>query len=376
MSSVLPTQDDYLTYNQTDDTSDDVASAFAGPLDILGIGGAAKNRKADRAIAAMKANRQGALNANTGFAQKSYDETLGDWDNLGSDIFGADGNKQSDLYSGIEAKDAQNVSDLVSALGNWDKSSDFFKDPSFGAYVGDVQNKATRSDATKANQLDALNRFKALSSPTESAEERLMREQARREMESNMRGDREAMESRLRSRGVYGSGDELTSQLMSQGTTSANRSMELMQANANAQQRAIAALGKYSDVAQQMGQNELYEGSAANAVSQFNNGLKQQANLWKAGQQITARQSDNAEDAKRAGTIYGANADQTARERADNQTQISNKMGYATGKTTAQTGATTNRISAGKDVIDSINKDIAAKEANKDSGGFLSGIFG
>jgi hypothetical protein len=241
---------------------------------------------------------------------------------------------------------------------------DAIQDPEAKAALAPVVNAAFRSDATKASQQDALSKLNALTGIKETAEERLMREVARRNQENQMGAQRKATMANLAARGQLGSGAELANMLGAQASTSSNRVLEEMSANANAQKRAIDALGKYGDMGLQLGNQDITEGAQANQTNQFNNNLTEQHNQF-----VTKNQQQNKHDqTARAGTIADAAVDvaNTGERHVNNLTStIGNNAALKMGTATAGVNLTSPASSAyaGKLVDEATRK--ADEEAAK-----------
>jgi hypothetical protein len=192
---------------------------------------------------------------------------------------------------------------------------DNIKDPEAKAALAPVVNAAFRSDQTKGQQQFAMDKLKGLTDVKETAEEKLMREVARRNQENQMVSQRKATLGNLAARGQLGSGAELASMLGAQAQTSGNRVMDEMAANANAQKRAIDALGRYSDMGVQLGNQDITEGSEANKNNQLNNALTEQHNQFETNNE----QTNKHDKTRRIGTIADAGNDVVnAGERAVN----------------------------------------------------------
>jgi hypothetical protein len=211
---------------------------------------------------------------------------------------------------------------------------DGIQDPEAKAALAPVVNAAFRSDATKGQQQFAMDKLKGLTDVRETAEEKLMREVARRNQENQMVSQRKATLGNLAARGQLGAGAELASMLGAQAQTSGNRVMDEMAANANAQKRAIDALGKYSDMGLQLGNQDITEGSEANKNNQLNNSLTEQHNQF-----VTKNDQQNKHDkTRRIGTIADAGNDVVNAANRDTNNLVTTKgtnaallMGTATG---------------------------------------------
>lgn len=228
------------------------------------------------------------------------------------------------------------------------------KDPKIADYVGDF-------NSDKSGQLEALKRLDPLTSIQETAEERLIREMARRDMEGQMKGDREAMAQNLKQRGVYGSGAELAGQLASQQETASRRSAEELRAQANAQTRAMDALGKYSDLQSHIRDNDSVEGM-------FNNKTKQEYDQTKTKQEADL----NRDRAARYGAA--ANAGQTTVANATGRVNniVATKLGIAGLKTGTNTTGLGLTNGAATDFDATLGRGKAEVLANAPDGGLLN----
>lgn len=175
-------------------------------------------------------------------------------------------------------------------------------DPELAAYIGDIVSRVGPSAGTLADQQKAQSKLWENTDVRETAAEKLMREVASRNMENQMKGSREALAQNLKNRGVYGSGAEIAGNLASMQEAASRRSMEEMQANANAQQRALDSLTLFGNNAGKIRDQESNEGQAQDAVSMFNSKLKTQHNEKQA--EIDGQNADR--QAKRAATTADA----------------------------------------------------------------------
>ncbi len=175
-----------------------------------------------------------------------------------------------------------------------------------GWYTG--PSKAKRSKADLAAQKQAQGKLWGLTDTKETAEEKLMRELARRSMEADLRGQREAQAQNLKERGVYGSGAEVAGFLGTQQELAQRRALEEMKANQNAQQRALAALGQYQTGAFKAGDQSIAEGTQQNLTEQFNAGQKKDYQVAKSNREA----AENEAEAKRNATVYDADTNLAA----------------------------------------------------------------
>lgn len=350
-------------------------SPFAGAL--FGWGTNSYNRKVDRKLAEINKVQDQLGKARFATIEEAVQANAVDWNELQNEILGEDGQRLDQQIAGWQGSDQDALAQLKRDLSMGYKSqSDLMRDQSLYGDVGDVANMAVPTAETVAAQRDALQQFKNLSTPRETAEEQLMRMTAQRAQEGQQRGDREALAERLKSRGVYGSGAEVLGALASQGTNAQTRSMAQMQANANASQRALAALGKYSDLSSQMRGAETQEGSLANQVQQFNNQINQGVANQRSGATLQAQAADNNAGVQRAGTIYNASDKTTGNARRDESMRTATLSGLTQGKTGNRTqgaGLTIGGIDKVKDELDEAEDVLGA---SKKTGGALGISFG
>lgn len=334
---------------------------------IWGYGASGYNKQIADLVRELQGTQEDIAWENYDSAQDVANDNLDTWGDYADYMKGV----LPGFYEGVGKRDAAATDEYVGALGDWTNPADLFSDPNFMKYVGDAKNHAFRSDAAKEAQLGALGQLKSLTDTKETPQERLMREMARREMEQNMRGDREALARDLKARGAYGSGAEILGGLMSQQEHAQRRSLENMQANANAQSRAMAALGQYSQTAQGVGAQDLQEGAYANAMDQFNNTLEQQYNNFRGAQQVAATNAGNQEGRARATDTYGARTGQTARERSDFGAMTGTQGALAKGTIGNRTDQQKLVSDAGAVLSGELGKQAASAEAQaKDEGLF------
>ncbi len=192
----------------------------------------------------------------------------------------------------------------------------------------DDQQEYISADARNA-QKQAMDKTFALTDTKETAEEKFMREMARRNMETDLRGQREAQASNLRTRGAYGSGAELAGFLGSQQELAQRRSLEEMGANANAAQRSLKAIGQYSDQGFQLGQQDLQQGGLQDVNSRFNSDSQQNFQKHK----TKTQQEENQAESTRIATKADASTGLSDREANDTKFVSNTKLGITGGKT-------------------------------------------
>ena len=250
---------------------------------------------------------------------------------------------QRDAYSGYanSLKDYRSVEDLI----------------------GDPQ-LAEHDAQSRFNEQTNLSKIGKLTDTKETAEEQFMRAVARQNMESQLKGQREAVASSLKARGQYGGGSELALALGAQQEAAGRRSLEDMGANANAQKRAMSALGMYQQGAASMS-------AADDALSKFNSSLLQQNTQA----QAQARGMDNTAKTNRATGLY--NAATATNALASNNVNSVRQDQRAT--VTGKTGVNTNAMQSMGDLYGLQNQAEQARQAQtiaeEPSGGFLSGLL-
>lgn len=354
----------------------DEAAETYGDIDIGGnllfdYAGKSRNKDIDRKNAQIAQLRSQLGEDRFNEIRKTVAENGGDWSQLGLDIFGEDGNKLDDFYSDVQGRDQNALQDLLGTLDQYQDPAKLFDRPDFLQYFGDVKNAAIPSARTMAGQQRALSRYDALSNPTETAQEKLLRTMATREMEANMRGDREAMARSLKARGVYGSGAEITGNLMSQAEHANRRSLENMEANAQASKRAMDALGSFSDLTSKMRDQEANEGSLANQVAEFNNQTRQNTSNLRGVHQVAAQQNSQNAIADRAGKGFNANRDTNAALRDDTRNANAAKTNFTQGKTGINTQGTSMLVGAYDKEAEDLARVQAANEAKRSTGGLF-----
>lgn len=270
--------------------------------------------------------------------------------------------KNPSMFSGVDPVDLPQV--LKNALGSEATSInelagklDQVKDPELAAYIGDIMSRVGPSQETIGDQRVAQAKLWQNTNVQETAAEKLMREVARRNMENQMKGDREALAQNLKSRGVYGSGAELAGNLSSMQEQASRRSLEEMQANAGAQKRAMDALTLFGNQAGKMRDQELGEAQAQDAVGMFNNRMKEQHNLSQANVDAQtadrqARRAATVADAKISGARQGGNYGKTLSDAAI--TTVSGAGGNAVaggGLTQAPASSLASGLQQGSDTI-------------------------
>lgn len=157
-------------------------------------------------------------------------------------------------------------------------------------------------------QREALAKYKSLSDPTMTAQERFLSEGARRKQEQQEQSTRDAVMGDLKARGMGGSGLELTNMLGAQQQLSQQRTLSELGAQSNAVERSMQAVEGFGNTANQMRQN-------GDIINMFNAQNGQAARQWVADKTNTvagdARKAvtdTNEGIGKRATDTYGEGA--------------------------------------------------------------------
>lgn len=192
---------------------------------------------------------------------------------------------------GADYSDRQALSQYLSEMSGYDPlaASD---------YVGDYESGGAGFEA----QEDALGRFRALSNPQVTAEEKFLQEQARVAEERDRRSAMDAALRDLEARGARSGGAEIAALTGAQDLTSQNRLMSDLGTQANAVNRSMRALEGYGSTASDMRGSE-------DRVGVFNSKLMNDYNVWK--DDFSARERDAAVD--RTGQTRDARNDVTNR---------------------------------------------------------------
>ena len=299
---------------------------------VFGWGDASKNAAIKARISQIDA-MQGQISA--AMRQRllaAVQSNTNDWNSLTDSILGKDGQKLHDKYQTLEGSDASALGDLKGQFGKYQNVEDLFSNPKFYGDVGDVTNQAKPTDATVAQQRQDLAKYNTLSNTQETAAERFQRLMAEKTADANMKGARDTIAQDLKARGVYGSGAEVVQNMMSQSEEANRRYMANMAADAQAQQRAMQALGAGSDLAGKMRASETHEGSLANQVNMFNNQMNQQTVNARSAAEQAGRTTDNAERNKMATTTFTGTKSNNASTRGDIGSEIGTQTGLTQGK--------------------------------------------
>lgn len=103
-----------------------------------------------------------------------------------------------------------------------------------------------------AAAVDARNQLKGLTTPTVTAQEKLMYELSRQQQEQDESATRQALNTDAARRGMGGGGTTIARAALAAQQTSRNRMLQDMQANAQAQARAMDALQGYGTISTNM----------------------------------------------------------------------------------------------------------------------------
>lgn len=160
--------------------------------------------------------------------------------------------------------------------------------------------------AAYAAALDAMGKYKSLTTPQVTDAERFLYEQARQAQEQDERGNRAATLTNLRQRGMLGSGAEIGQSALASQQISQNRLLSDLGANANAVNRSMQALAGYADTSGQLN-------AQANAIATGNQDRRYDANKTVTGLDANL-QTNNMNRRTSAAGMY---SDATARLRED-----------------------------------------------------------
>jgi cell division protein ZapA (FtsZ GTPase activity inhibitor) len=187
--------------------------------------------------------------------------------------------------------------------------------------------------AAYAAAQDAMGKFKELSTPEVTDAERFIYEQALQNQIMNDRANRQGVQSQLRQRGLSGAGQQIASTALANQQNSENALLTSLGANANAVQRAMAALQGYGAVstnlnaqANQMGaQNQSTRSGALTNMTgiaaniENNNMNRQLSGAQSNAQMTTAMRNESFQEAYQRGQA----ADSTAMFNSAQSVQVS-----------------------------------------------------
>lgn len=195
------------------------------------------------------------------------------------------------------------------ALGQYQRETDpLMQQLTAGGYGADVAADAEGLGA----QRDVMQRYKDLSSPEMTAQERYLGEIARRNFEAQDRGNREAVMQDLSQRGLQSGTLQIANNLAAQERLGQDRTLAELGMQSNAVGRSMQALQGYGAQA-----NTLR--SANDAINMFN---KEQS-------QVSQRFADQfaADEAKRVGDLAGSRQTATTATNAGIGTRASDLTG-------------------------------------------------
>lgn len=274
------------------------------------------------------------------------------WNDYGASV--GDYKKQLDAILGNQQGALNQLSDQ---LGHYKSVEDLIN--------GRPLDLAEHNAESRGKENVNLARIGALTGIKETAEERAMRANARAELETQLRGAQEATANNLRARGVYGGGAELTQGLGASQEAAKRQMLEDVNAQANAQKRALGALGAYQQGASAMSQ-------ADDLLSRFNSSLKAQRTTDLGN----ARTADNSAQQSRASTAYNAatGANQMGMSAAGNvQGQ---QLATTQGLSGAKQNTTNQQLEMGKMMYGDLGQQRAEAYANQKPGGLLDNLLG
>lgn len=341
---------------------------------VFGWGDASRNKAIRERISQIDA-MQGQISAE--MRKRLLDavqSNSADWNKLTDSILGPDGQKLHDQYQGLEGSDASALSDLKGEFGKYQNVQDLFSNPNFYGDVGDVTNQAKPADATVQQQRQNLAKYNTLSNTQETAAERFQRLMAQKTADANMKGARDTIAQDLKARGVYGSGAEVVQNMMSQADEANRRYMANLAADAQAQQRAMQALGAGSDLATKMRGQETDEGKFATQTSMFNNQVNQNLMNTRSGAQQTAVGNDNNERNRMATSTYQGATGNNRATRGDIASEIGTQTGLTQGGNAIRTGGVNALNTFDQDTIEQGNKKKANLTSDIDTPLFGGGI--
>lgn len=319
------------------------------PFNIFGFDQSAEGELEDK-LSASRARQDELMQQLQDYIQQTNAQNQQLWSDYGAGL--SDYEQQlADVLSSQRGA----YSTLADSLRGYKNVEDIFKDaPQLAAHDAD----------SRQRELANLSKIGALTDIKETAEERFMREVARREMENQLQAQRGATAQNLKARGVYGGGAELASALGAQQEAAQRRSLEDLGAQANAQRRALSALGQYQQGAASMS-------AADDALSKFNSSLLQQNKAL----QGNARATDNTAQQQRGTTLF--NAGTTVNQMAGNKAD--KVRGDQQAVVAGKAGTNTQALGNMQNLIGMQYQNEGSKQAQaiaeQPTGGFLSGLL-
>jgi hypothetical protein len=269
---------------------------------------------------------------------------------------------EADFLPGVREAMAGAQAGDADALAKLKETLDGIKDPEIAKFVGDYVSQGATAAADPRDieaQQRQLAKLEGLSDPSITAEEKLMMEMSRRQTEGDLRAQRGALTNDLQARGMYGSGQELTQNMMAGSEAASRHALELLGAQSNASKRAMEALKGAGDLSTSMrdsgAKESQFRGTAADRAAEFNNNLRESYNQWKTEQEAERNKDRERRGATAFDATTGVNSDTVKDSLAVADLGLKKSMG-ATGQLTGDTVP----VSAGfKDqaALDQLNKD-------------------
>jgi len=177
-----------------------------------------------------------------------------------------------------------------------------------------AQAQLQEAPETREAQMEALQAFKQLGATGLGAQDRAALSQIRDQVQGDLEAKRQQILQSAQARGMGGSGAELISQLQASQSGANLASDQGLQVAAQAQQRALAALGQSANLAGQVrGQDYTSASNRAQAedeMNRFNVGAQQQAQTRNVAAKNIAQQANLQQKQK----IQDLNVDQTNQE--------------------------------------------------------------
>jgi hypothetical protein len=216
------------------------------------------------------------------------------------------------------------------------------------------------------NMRDVRDKYKSLSDPEITDQERFIMENLRQQSEARMRGNREALSSDLATRGIRSgaseavglgmenqeTGNERVLTELGAGANAVNRSMQAMQGWAQTsevgRQAELQAMGMYSDAAGNLRQMN-------DQVGEFNAAEQNQTNRVNATNATNVNISNAANDTN----VSMFNAGQQNQAKANNQaTRLAGAQGYSTAATNLRnSNETINMFNKDQEMVQSRHMD-------------------
>lgn len=247
---------------------------------------------------------------------------------------------------------------------------------------------ARGSDPRLVQQVqDVHDRFKQLSNPEVTAQERFIAELARRKTESQDKSSRDAVYEQMKQRGLNSGGQQIAAQLANRQATSQDRVLAELGLSASAQERAFSALGQQGDVAAQLrgaddGMRQFQDQYAQNDAQRRQSVMQgqvdtQQRSTAQRGERnnqlFGAQRANNNDDTNRSGMSFDA-GNQSIAANAGRNAQVfdatSNTINSNSNRDVQRFDATstTNRDNAGRNV-NVFDANTATNEGNTNRAG-------